>query len=60
MWVEQQPREGDTVKVTFADFTNLGTKIGVCLYPCNKVQFGDCIRNLTSGTTFFVWSSPKY
>lgn len=53
MWVERKPVEGETVKVTFADFTNLGTKIGV--YHGAYTEFGDCRRYLDSMTSFFVF-----
>ncbi len=58
MWIERRPKENETVKITFADFTKLGTKIGVCLgYIDNrvKIQFGDCIRNLDTLTTIYVY-----
>ena len=59
MWVEQRPDRNDTVKVTFSDFKNLGTKIGVVLpQDCNgrvPVQFGDCVRFLDWETSFEVW-----
>lgn len=58
MWIEQQPKEGDTVKIEFADWTNLGIKIGVCKkFNGNKVGvfFGDCMRFLDANSTFFVY-----
>lgn len=31
MWVEQEAKIGDTVKIEFAEFTNMGTKIGILI-----------------------------
>lgn len=57
IWEERRPKYSETVKINFAEFTNLGTKIGVCLDDNSsnglKIQFGDCIRYFDSTTTFF-------
>jgi hypothetical protein len=58
MWVEQTPKQGDTVKVEFADWTKLGTKVGVVdrFFMGNAiVDFGDCKRYLPILSTFFVY-----
>ncbi len=31
MWTERKPIEGETIKIEFASWTNLGTRIGVFL-----------------------------
>jgi hypothetical protein len=57
MWVEKLPVEGDTVKVIFADFTGLGTRIGVFLrYFDDKaiIDFGRQLYYLDRYTTFYV------
>lgn len=58
MWIEQRPKEGDTVKVDFAEWTNLGTQIGVCVGFCNhgvKILFTDMIRVIDSNSQFFIY-----
>lgn len=58
MWEERRPEYGETVKIQFADWTKLGTKIGIYLGSLggrDKIQFGDCIRFLEDGQTF-VWN----
>ena len=58
MWVDKQPKEHDTVKVKFAEHTNLGTKIGIIKKFHDgkvKIEFGDCVRWLDMNTTFFVY-----
>jgi hypothetical protein len=58
MWVEREPVEGDTVKVTFSEHTKLGSKIGVFkkFYDGRaEIEFGDCKRFLDRYTTFFVY-----
>lgn len=56
-WIERRPKENETVRVDFADFTGLGTKIGICLGYNDrcKILFGDCIRFLDSNSQFFVY-----
>lgn len=59
MWIERKPSEGETVKVEFADFTNLGTRIGILKRYFNGkaiIEFGDCKRYLDVYSTFFVWT----
>lgn len=60
MWIEQRPNEGDTVRVTFSDFTKRGTRIGVLLryFDGNAIiDFGDRKLYLDSGTTFYVYKN---
>lgn len=59
MWIEKTPEENQTVRIQFAEFTNLGTMIGI--YVGNrggraKVEFGDTIRFLDTQTTFEVYT----
>lgn len=59
-WIERLPEEGETVKIEFAEWTNLGTKIGVFLgYSGGRatVDFGRVRRHLDINSVFFVWSS---
>ena len=63
MWVEQRPKEGDIVKVHFAEWTKIGTKIGVFLkYFHGKVivDFGDRKLYLDGGTTFYTYIKKTY
>jgi len=58
MWVERTPVEGDTVKVEFAEWTKLGTKVGVVKRFAHGdvvVDFGQCHRFLDKMSTFFVY-----
>jgi hypothetical protein len=58
MWIERMPTEGETVKVEFASWTQLGTKIGVFLrYHCGRaiIDFGDKLRWLEAGSSFLVY-----
>jgi hypothetical protein len=60
MWIEERPIENDTVKVEFADWTKLGTQIGVVNRFFNGyaiVDFGGHMRYLDINTTFFVFKS---
>lgn len=55
---EQLPKEGEPVLVHFADFTNLGSQIGIYLRReggRHKVMFGNTIRYLQEGTPFYVY-----
>lgn len=57
-WIEKEPVEGDTVKVEFAEWTNLGTQIGVyerkSIDGWMIIEFGRCKRYLDRFSTFFV------
>lgn len=58
MWEERRPNPGETVKIIFADWTNLGTQIGIFLGMHDgkeKIQFGRVIRFLEPYSTF-VWN----
>ena len=59
MWIEREPKEGETVKVEFSDWTNLGTQIGVFLRMSIDsymiVDFGRTRRYFDRFTTFFVY-----
>jgi hypothetical protein len=58
MWVERRPKEGETVKVNFSEWTKLGTRIGVMeRYHDGRaiIDFGDCKRYLDGYSTFFVF-----
>jgi hypothetical protein len=59
MWIEREPKEGETVKVEFAAWTNLGTQIGVFLRKSIDgymiIDFGRTRRYLDRFTTFFVY-----
>ena len=58
MWVERRPKEGETVKVEFAEWTKLGTKIGIMeRYHCGRaiIDFGNHRIYLDSMSTFFVF-----
>jgi hypothetical protein len=57
-WIEKRPEHGDVVKVEFADWTDLGTQIGICEGFCSqgaKIRFGRVIRNLSLLGTFFIY-----
>ena len=59
MWIERPPLEGETVKVDFAEFTEMGTKIGIFLrYFEDKavVDFGRQLLYLDRMTTFYVFA----
>ena len=52
------PIEGETVKVEFANWTRLGTKIGVFLRYHGgraKIDFGDMRRWLEADSSFLVY-----
>ena len=59
MWIERDPKEGETVKVDFAKWTNLGTQIGIILRKSIDgymiIDFGRARRYLDRFTTFFVY-----
>ena len=59
MWIERWPEEGETVKIEFAEWTNLGTQIGVFLRMSIGgqfiVDFGRVRRYLDRYSTFFVY-----
>ena len=59
MWIEKEPLIGDTVKVVFASFTDLGTQIGVLKYISidgfRVVDFGGFVRFLDKYSNFFVY-----
>jgi len=60
MWVGREPKEGETVKFEFANWTNLGTRIGVFIgRKPNRivVDFGDQIRWLTTDADFEVYEN---
>jgi len=63
MWIERQPIEGETVKVEFAGWTNLGIQIGVFLRRSIDghfiTDFGRTLRYLDKHTTFFVYENFK-
>jgi hypothetical protein len=59
MWIERPPIEGETVKVVFAEFTEMGTRIGIFLrYFGDKavVDFGKQHLYLDKTTTFYVFT----
>lgn len=59
MWIERPPIEGETVKVHFAEFTGMGTIIGIFLrYFEDKaiVDFGRQLLYLDRMTTFYVFT----
>lgn len=60
MWIERLPEEGETVKVEFSKWTNLGIQIGVFLRRSINghyiTDFGRTLRYLDKDTTFFVWT----
>jgi len=59
MWIERLPIEGETVKVIFADFTGLGTRIRVFLrYFEDKavIDSGRQLLYLDRMTTFYVFT----
>jgi len=56
-WIEKQPEEGDTVKIEFSDWTEMGTRIGVFLRKYDERMIVDLGRTkiyLDKLTTFFV------
>lgn len=60
MWIERRVIEGETVKVEFAEWTNLGTKIGVLLrYSDSKaiIDFGNVRRHLEG--CFLVYENHR-
>lgn len=60
MWIEGQPTEGQTVKIIFAEWTKLGTKIGILLKYFDGaavVDFGKTKRYLDKNTTFYIHTS---
>jgi hypothetical protein len=59
-WREQTPKFGDTVKIEFADFTNLGSEIGVVIREPGinyyiVIDTGNRLVYVTSNATLFVW-----
>lgn len=60
-WALKEATIGDTVKFTFADFTQLGTRIGVCIgfegigYTKLKIDFGDCVRVIKRESEIYVY-----
>ena len=62
MWKETSPNEGDTVMVSFGDFTNKGKRIGVLLRYNDKgavINFGNTLAILDRLTTFLVWENKN-
>jgi hypothetical protein len=63
MWEERYPIEGETVKVNFAEFTNMGTQIGVFLRKSIDgyliIDFGRCLRYLDRHSTIFVLNPSR-
>lgn len=60
MWEERRPIEGETVKIEFAEWTKLGTQIGVLLRYHSGfaiIDFGRVRRYLDIYSTFFVWDN---
>ncbi len=58
MWIEQEPKQNDTVKIEFADWTKLGTKIGIVdriFGPWVIVDFGDVKRWFDRQSSFFIY-----
>lgn len=58
MWVERTPNEGETVKIEFAEWTKLGTKIGVFLRRSGGrdiIDFGSQNMWLDPHSCYFVW-----
>ena len=57
-WIEKEPVEGDTVKIEFAEWTKLGTQIGVferkSIDGFLIIEFGRVKRYLDRHSTFFV------
>ena len=58
MWTERRPIAGETIKVEFAEFTKLGTQIGVFLGTKGGkdiIDFGDRNRWLNTFSSYLVW-----
>ena len=63
MWIEKEPKEGDTVKIEFADWTDLGTRIGVFVRKSIDnymiVDFGRTLRYFDRFTSFLVYEKTE-
>lgn len=59
MWIEKTPEVGDTVKVEFAEFSNLGTMIGVLKFISVDgyyvTDFGNRVMYLEKYSNFLVY-----
>ncbi len=62
-WIEKTPEIGDTVKVEFTKFTNLGIKVGVIERVAHGdfvIDFGDMKRFLPKQSSYLVRTNLNY
>ena len=58
MWVERQPNEGETVKIEFAEWTNMQPQIGIFKHFHSGravIEFGDKDMWLDINSPFYVF-----
>lgn len=62
MWEEKQAKEGETVKITFAEWTERNPRIGVVDRFSNGkivIDIGDRMLWLDCYTSFMVWNPAQ-